>query len=190
MENGSNLYTINTATGAGTQVGTTDSNGYLTSVLLFENGTYYTGAGSVFGTINIATGQITPHSSVFGGPGSIVALAPLSSSNNYYFSDFAFGGGNWESTLTYINYSPQTVTCITNFYGDNGAPLGVPFARGPSPPAPMCSRREGRFTIRPLRLIRGRVVGRLGAGRLHRAGAGQHAFPSVSAPEWRSVRPG
>ena len=129
MENGSNLYTINTATGAGTQVGTTDSNGYLTSVLLFENGTYYTGSGSVFGTINIATGQIDPHSSVSGGPGSIIALAPLSSSNNFYFSDYAFGE-NWESTLTYINYSPQTVTCTTNFYGDNGAPLAVPFAQG------------------------------------------------------------
>jgi hypothetical protein len=132
MENGGNLYTINTATGAATQVGTTDSNGYLTSVLLFENGTYYTGSGSVFGTINIATGQITPHSSVFGGPGSIVALAPLSSSNssnNYYFSDFAFAE-NWESTLTYNNYSPQTVTCTTKFYGDNGLPLAVPFAQG------------------------------------------------------------
>ena len=129
MENGSNLYTINTATGAGTQVGTTDSNGFLTSVLLFENGTYYAGSGSVFGTVNVVTGQIAPHSSVSGGPGSIIALAPLSASNNYYFSDYAFAGG-WESTLTYINYSPQTVTCTTNFYGDNGLPLTVPFAQG------------------------------------------------------------
>jgi hypothetical protein len=130
MENGGNLYTINTATGAATQVGTTDSNGYLSSVLLFENGTYYVGAGSVFGTINIATGQITPHSSVFGGPGSIVGLAPLSSSSpSYYFSHFVFAE-NWESTLTYINYSPQPVTCSTNFYDSNGAPLPVPFAQG------------------------------------------------------------
>ncbi len=128
MENGGNLYTINTATGAATQVGTTDSNGFLSSVLLFENGTYYTGSGSVFGTINVTTGQIDPHSSVSGGPGSIIALAPLSSSNNIYFSDFVFGE-NWESTLTYINYSPQTVTCTTNFYGD-GAPQAVPFAQG------------------------------------------------------------
>jgi hypothetical protein len=128
MENGGNLYTINTATGAATQVGTTDSNGYLSSVLLFENGTYYVGAGSVFGTIDIATAQITPHSSVSGGPGSIVGLAPLSSSNNYYFSDYAFAE-NWESTLTYINYSPQTVTCTTTFYGD-GALQAVPFAQG------------------------------------------------------------
>ncbi len=33
MESNSNLYTINTTTGAATQVGTTDSNGYLSSVL-------------------------------------------------------------------------------------------------------------------------------------------------------------
>jgi len=128
MENAGNLYTINTATGAATQVGTTDGNNFLTSVLLFENGTNYVGAGSVFGTINITTAQIDPHSSVSGGPGSIIALAPLSSSNNIYFSDFVFGE-NWESTLTYINYSQQAVTCTTNFYGD-GAPLGVPFAQG------------------------------------------------------------
>ena len=33
-------FTINTTTGAATQVGTTDSNSYLTSVLLLEYGTY------------------------------------------------------------------------------------------------------------------------------------------------------
>ena len=43
MEFNSNLYIINTTTGAATQVGTTDSNDYLTSVPLFENGTYYAG---------------------------------------------------------------------------------------------------------------------------------------------------
>jgi uncharacterized protein (TIGR03437 family) len=57
-------------------VGTTDSNGYLSSVLLFEYGTYYVAEGSGFATINVATGQIAPHSSIFGGPGSPVALAP------------------------------------------------------------------------------------------------------------------
>src|SRR5579871_2492184 len=56
MENSSNLYTVNTTTGAATRVGTTDTNNYLTSVLLFENGTYYDGAGSVFATINPASG--------------------------------------------------------------------------------------------------------------------------------------
>ncbi len=76
MESNSNLYTINTTTGAATQVGTTDSNGYLSSVLLFEYGTYYPGTGSGIATINVTSGQIAPHSSIFGGPGSPVGLAP------------------------------------------------------------------------------------------------------------------
>ena len=76
MESNSNLYTINTTTGAATQVGTTDSNGYLSSVLLFEYGTYYAGTGSGIATISVSTGQIAPHSSIFGGPGSPVGLAP------------------------------------------------------------------------------------------------------------------
>ena len=77
MEFNSNLYTINTTTGAATQVGTTDSNGYLTSVLLLEYGTYYVGFGSGIATINVATGQIDPHSSIFGAGGSPVGLAPI-----------------------------------------------------------------------------------------------------------------
>ena len=76
LEYNSSLFTINTTTGAATQVGTTDSNGYLTSVLLLEYGTYYVGFGSGIGTINVATGQIDPHSSIFGPGVSPVALAP------------------------------------------------------------------------------------------------------------------
>jgi uncharacterized protein (TIGR03437 family) len=76
MEANSNLYTINTTTGAATQVGTTDSHDYLSSVLLFENGSYYAGSGSVFGAINVTSGQITPGSALSGGPGSLVGLAP------------------------------------------------------------------------------------------------------------------
>src|SRR5580692_6441258 len=76
MEFNSNLYIINTTTGAATQVGTTDSNDYLTSVPLFENGTYYAGTGSGIATINVSTGQITPGSTISGGPGSPVGFAP------------------------------------------------------------------------------------------------------------------
>jgi uncharacterized protein (TIGR03437 family) len=76
MENDSNLYTVNTTTGAATQVGTTDSNGYLSSVLLLEYGTYYVGEGSGLATINVATGQMDPHSSIFGAAGTPVGLAP------------------------------------------------------------------------------------------------------------------
>jgi len=45
-------------------------------VMLLEYGTYYVGTGSGIATINVTTGQIAPHSSIFGGPGSPVALAP------------------------------------------------------------------------------------------------------------------
>ncbi len=76
MEFGSNLYTINTTTGAATQVGTTDTNDFLSTVPLFENGTVYAGYGSGIGTLNTATGQIAPGSAVSGGPGSLVGLAP------------------------------------------------------------------------------------------------------------------
>jgi hypothetical protein len=51
---------------------------------------------------------------------------------NYYFSQLALGGG-WQMTLTYVNYSPQTVTCTTNFYTDTGGPLAVPFNQGTTP---------------------------------------------------------
>ena len=47
----------------------------------------------------------------------------------YYFSDFAFAGG-FQMTLTYVNYSPQTVTCSTAFYSDAGTPLRIPFSSG------------------------------------------------------------
>jgi hypothetical protein len=48
---------------------------------------------------------------------------------NYYYSDLVFGGG-FQSTFTLINYSAQSVTCVTNFYSDTGVSLSVPFAQG------------------------------------------------------------
>ena len=48
---------------------------------------------------------------------------------NYYFSDLAFAGG-FQTTLSYINYGTQSVTCTTNFFADSGAPLSIPFAQG------------------------------------------------------------
>ncbi|MBI4460725.1 MAG: hypothetical protein HY648_11800 [Acidobacteria bacterium] len=46
--------------------------------------------------------------------------------NIYYFPHLALGGG-WQTTLTYSNYSPETVTCTTTFYSDSGAPLSISF---------------------------------------------------------------
>jgi hypothetical protein len=45
----------------------------------------------------------------------------------YYFPHLAVGGG-FQTTLTYVNYSPQSVSCQTTFYSDTGGSLQVPFA--------------------------------------------------------------
>ncbi|HEV2200060.1 MAG TPA: hypothetical protein VGR73_09575 [Bryobacteraceae bacterium] len=60
---------------------------------------------------------------------SINAAGTPAASQAYYFSDLAFGGG-LQTTLTYVNYSPQAVTCATNFYSDPGASLPIPFSQG------------------------------------------------------------
>jgi hypothetical protein len=66
------------------------------------------------------------------GNGFQLSEMPMTSaavSQAYYFSQLAFGGG-YQTTLTYLNYSPQSVTCVTNFYSDTGSPLPVPFSEG------------------------------------------------------------
>ena len=37
-------------------------------------------------------------------------------------------GASWQTTITYINYSPQEVSCTTDFISDHGTPLMVSFA--------------------------------------------------------------
>ena len=48
-------------------------------------------------------------------------------STTYYFPHLAVGKG-WQTTITYINYSPQEVSCQTEFLSDHGSPLLVSFA--------------------------------------------------------------
>ena len=55
-------------------------------------------------------------------PGEVGGSGPTT----YYFPHFAVGGG-WQTVLTYVNYSSQSVTCTTNFLADDGTPLSVPF---------------------------------------------------------------
>jgi len=55
--------------------------------------------------------------------------AQLSLTPTYFFSHLAFGSG-YQTTLTYLNYSPQSVSCTTTFLSDSGAALAVPFAGG------------------------------------------------------------
>jgi len=61
--------------------------------------------------------------------GQSTGSASFTVGNSYYLSQLAFSGG-WQSTLTYVNYSTQQVTCTTNFYSDSGSPLAIPFSQG------------------------------------------------------------
>ena len=58
-------------------------------------------------------------------PGELDAAAQ--GSTTYYFPHLAVGA-SWQTTITYINYSPQEVTCQTEFLSDHGGPLMVSFA--------------------------------------------------------------
>ena len=58
-------------------------------------------------------------------PGELDASAQ--GSTTYYFPHLAVGD-NWQTTITYINYSREEVTCQTDFLSDHGSPLMVSFA--------------------------------------------------------------
>jgi hypothetical protein len=53
--------------------------------------------------------------------------ATTSVNSTYYFPQLAVGGG-FQTILTYVNYSAQSVTCQTTFFSDSGAALQVSFA--------------------------------------------------------------
>ena len=44
----------------------------------------------------------------------------------YYFPHLGVGA-SWQTTITYINYSPEEVSCQTDFLSDHGTPLMVSF---------------------------------------------------------------
>ena len=52
---------------------------------------------------------------------------PLTGDHIYYFPHLAVGA-SWQTTITYINYSPEEVSCQTDFISDHGSPLMVSFA--------------------------------------------------------------
>ena len=58
-------------------------------------------------------------------PGEVDAAAQ--GPTTYYFPHLAAGAG-WQTTITYINYSTQEVSCTTEFLSDQGSPLLVSFA--------------------------------------------------------------
>jgi hypothetical protein len=85
-------------------------------------------------TVTLAAGS-TVVFSVGGAPSaatiglSVAITGPQVAQIPYYFSHLAVGGG-FQTTFTLINYSPQEVTCVTNFYSDIGSPLSLQFSQG------------------------------------------------------------
>ena len=100
----------------------------------------------------------------------------------YYFPHLAVGA-RWQTTITYINYSSQQVSCQTEFLSDFGSPLMVSFAglgtvvsrTDVLPPGGSVHQETNVELSAPL-------APGLGTGHLHRAGEGQ---PAVSSAQQR-----
>jgi len=58
-----------------------------------------------------------------------ITYAAPGPATTYYFPHLALSGG-WQTTFTYVNYSPQSLTCQTTYFSDSGGSLAVPFAQG------------------------------------------------------------
>jgi hypothetical protein len=81
--------------------------------------------GTYAGAITIASANYANTFSI-----SVTLVVPNATNiTAYYFPHLAVGAG-FQTTLTYVNYSPQPVTCQTTFYSDSGGSLQVPFAGG------------------------------------------------------------
>ena len=121
--------TLNLTTAAGTVVVPMVAESQFVSGASF--GFLYNGSqtcsGTPVSTCTVASVGLTSGSSITGPVTGTATFVPPSQS--YYFSQLAFSGG-FQTTLTYVNYSTQTVTCLTNFYADSGSPLMMPFTQG------------------------------------------------------------
>ena len=113
-------------------------------------------------------------------PGELDASAQ--GSTTYYFPHLAVGD-NWQTTITYINYSPEEVTCQTDFISDHGTPLTVSFAGLGTVDSRTDVLRPGGSVHQETDVDLKRFsCARLGAGHLLGAGADQ---PSVSSAQQR-----
>ena len=54
--------------------------------------------------------------------------SPLQTGDQIYYFPHLAVGASWQTTITYINYSREEVTCQTDFISDHGTPLMVSFA--------------------------------------------------------------
>ena len=115
------------------------TNGTTTTATIFAQGQFLNSAAIAFGYGNqitctvvtvcsVSTVGLVAGATISGPPTAVASFETTNAitSNKYYFSDFAYSGG-YQTTLTYVNYSTQSVTCTTNFYGDNGLAVAMPF---------------------------------------------------------------
>jgi len=96
------------------------------ATLLFLYTPSATCSGTAVPTCSVSSVGATAGSTI---TGPVTAMVTFNAGYTYYFSQFAVQFG-YQTTMTYVNYSPQTVTCVTNFYSDAGGPLSVPFSSG------------------------------------------------------------
>lgn len=137
---GSNLFAFSSIPATATMtLNLTTSSGTVVVPMFAGGGAFVTGnsfgfnyssptcSGTSVSSCSVGPVGVTAGSTITGlVTGSATFVAPA---QTYYFSQLAFGLG-WQTTLTYVNYSPQTVTCQTSFYGDTGSPLSIPFSQG------------------------------------------------------------
>ena len=137
---GSNYFAFSSIPGTATMtLNLTTSSGTVVVPMYAGGGAFVTGnsfgflyssqacSGTPVSSCSVAQVGVTAGSSITGlVTGSATFVSPA---QTYYFSQLSFGLG-WQTTLTYVNYSPQTVTCQTSFYGDSGSPLFIPFSQG------------------------------------------------------------
>ncbi len=109
-------------------------------------------SGTPVSSCAVAQVGLTAGSSISGPVTGTATFVPPS--QTYYFSQLAFSGG-YQTTLTYVNYSTQTVTCLTNFYADSGSSLLMPFSQGA-----ISSRTD---TLEPGQVIHDQTVANLSA---------------------------
>jgi len=139
----SGLSPASVSAGSGTFILTVNGSGFTSADVVMWNGTALATTfisstqlqATVPGSLIASQGPVSISVSGGGAQSGNFSLSVGASgtppANVYYFAHLAFGGG-WQFTLTYVNYSPQAVSCQTSFYSDKGAPLAVPFAGGTS----------------------------------------------------------
>ena len=103
----------------------------------------YSGDGgpAIGGELNFATGLTVDSVGnvyVADAGNRVIRLLQPTPAVTYFFPQIAIGNG-FQTILTYINFSPVSVTCTTSFASDSGAPLAVPF---PSPTGTVFSRTD------------------------------------------------